>query len=89
MDQSLPHAAGLGKEFILIYKQGENSFNATVESLLLLLILCTSAWQKAQGTLRLFHVYLQNEENKCQRIYDQNTRYLQTEDWSEIPCVCM
>lgn len=87
-----PMQLALGRNLFCIYKQAENSFKAVVESLLLLLILCTSAWQKARGTLGLyglFHIYLQNEETKCQRTHDQNTWNLQTEGWSEIPCVCM
>lgn len=86
-----PMQLAMGRNLFCIYKQAKNACNAVVESLSLLLILCTSAWQKAWSTLRLyglFGVYLQNKESKCQRIYDQNTWYLQSEDWSERPCVC-
>lgn len=80
--------------FFCICKLAGESFGVLEEFLLLLLILCTmsSMRQKAGNTLSaLFGVCLKkkNEEIKCQRIYDQNALYLQSEDRRERPRTCL
>lgn len=51
-----------------------------------------SVLQKVRDILRLcvlFGVHLKNKEVKYQRIYNQNVLYLQTQQWSERPCVSL